>query len=276
MSATSGYYNPAGQGWRLAYSLVTLAHELASVYGDQLTCLGTVGDAVHATENMSSDHNPFVRDPAAPSIGIVRAIDFGGPNALLMSVREHIWTLYAARDSRVYGYGYAKGCSDNLINNWGLPFGTHVDTGDAGHLHISVTQVNGNNPSAGGYVAAIDSTAPWGFAGLTPSGGGTPIPEDEMTAADVWGFGIPVPGLGPAVGDTAGDLLATIRTMLSTIESQNDTTLAAVKAVAPTVDINALATAIVKQLPSTGTGPTADDIAKLTVALLGQKLGATS
>lgn len=176
MSATSGFYAPAGQGWRLAYSLVTLAHELADVYGDQLTCLGTVGDAAHAAENMSSDHNPFILDPSEPSIGIVRAIDFGGSDALLKSIRQQIWNLYAASDPRVYVFGYGKGCSDNLINNWGLPFATHVDTGDAGHLHVSVTQMNGYTPSPSGYVAAIDSTASWGFDGNDPSGGGTPIP----------------------------------------------------------------------------------------------------
>lgn len=163
MSATGGYYSPAGPGWRLAYSLVTLAHELGTVYGDTLTCLGTVGDASHANEDMSSDHNPFIRDPHEPSIGIVRAIDFGGPNAVLQQIRAHVWNMYAETDQRLYEYGYSKGTDDNLINNWGLPFGTHVDMGDANHLHISVTQLDGYHPSPNGYVAAIDSTAPWEF-----------------------------------------------------------------------------------------------------------------
>lgn len=183
---TSGLYAPAGPGWRLAGSLIVLAHELDAAYGDTLTCLGTVGDAAHAAENMASDHNPFIRDPREPSIGIVRAIDIGGPDILLRSIRVDIWNLYADLDPRLYEFGYAKGCSDNLINNWGVPFRTHVDTGDAGHLHVSVTQADGNHPSAAGYDPAIDSGNSWGFL-TTPvpsNDGATQLTENEDDMAD--------------------------------------------------------------------------------------------
>jgi hypothetical protein len=138
----------SGSGWRLAGCLTQLDHEIAAAHPD-FTCLGTLGNAVHMAEGTTSDHNPFVPDPAS-GLGIGRAIDIGGPDAGLRQLRQQIWSLYAAQDDRVFHFGYAKGCADNLINNWGLPFRTHVDSGDAGHLHISVTQVNGNHPSAGG------------------------------------------------------------------------------------------------------------------------------
>lgn len=162
----------SGPGWRLAASLVTLGNEIRATRPN-LTCLGTLGNLAHQLEGTASDHNPFVKD--AKGVGVVRAIDIGGPDADLRALRQHLWVLYAQQDPRVYRFGYMKGCSDNLINNWGLPFGVHIDTGDAGHLHISVTQVNGNNPSAAGYVSAIDSTASWGLSSATFSGGGTTI-----------------------------------------------------------------------------------------------------
>jgi hypothetical protein len=152
----------SGDGWRLARSLIQLGHEVEAAHPD-FTCLGTIGNAAHVAEGTASDHNPFVKDPHT-GLGIVRAIDIGGPDRELKQLRHHLWSLYAAEDGRVYRFGYMKGCSDNLINNWGLPFGTHIDTGDVGHLHISVTQANGMNPSSGGYGAAIDETRSWGIS----------------------------------------------------------------------------------------------------------------
>lgn len=168
------YYAESGPGWRLARSLVQLATEVHAAHPD-FTCLGTIGDAAHAAENTSSDHNPFVVDPAT-GLGVVRAIDFGGPDAELKQLRQHLWQLYAAEFAPLWEFGYVKGTSDNLINNWGQPFSTHVDTGDAGHLHVSVTQVDGNHPTSSGYVAAIDLTTDWGVTPdvVTPTGGTNP------------------------------------------------------------------------------------------------------
>lgn len=181
----------AGNGWRLAGSLIQLGHEVAAAHPD-FTCLGTIGDQSHVTEGTASDHNPFVKDPRT-GVGIVRAIDIGGPDAELKALRQLLWQAYAETDNRVYEYGYMKGCSDNLINNWGLPFGTHVDGGDAGHLHVSVTQSNGNHPAANGYVAAIDDTRPWGItaAGLVAPASAATAPEP---AVKLW-QGYPVPAL---------------------------------------------------------------------------------
>lgn len=163
-----------GPGWRLAGSLITLGSEVSKAHPD-FTCLGTIGDAAHVGEGVESDHNPFVLDPHT-GIGIVRAIDIGGPDAELKQLRAYLWNLYAESDNRLYEFGYVKGCSDNLINNWGLPFNVHIDTGDAGHLHISVTQTDGNHPSAAGYVAAIDDPRTWGITpdAVTPAGGNNP------------------------------------------------------------------------------------------------------
>lgn len=163
-----------GAGWRLAESLITLGHEISAAHPD-FTCLGTLGNASHAAEGVQSDHNPFIKDPTS-GLGIVRAIDIGGPDAELKQLRQHLWERYAAQDTRLYRFGYVKGTSDNLINSWGLPFSTHVDLGDASHVHISVTQKDGNHPSAAGYVSDIDRTDPWGVTPnvVTPPGGHNP------------------------------------------------------------------------------------------------------
>lgn len=163
-----------GATWRLANSLVQLGAEIAAAHPDFI-CLGTVGDAAHVSEGTSSDHNPFIKDPIS-GLGIVRAIDIGGPDAELQALQDHLWSLYAAEFPPLWRYGYALGTSRNLINNWGLPFSTHKDTGDASHLHVSVTQLDGNHPSAAGYVTHIDDVTPWGVTPnvVTPPGGHNP------------------------------------------------------------------------------------------------------
>jgi hypothetical protein len=182
----------SGTGWRLAGCLIQLGHEVEAAHPD-FTCLGTLGNAAHAAEGTGSDHNPFIKDPRS-GLGIVRAIDIGGPDNELRQLRQLLWSLYAQQDDRVFRFGYMKGCSDNLINNWGLPFGTHIDTGDAGHLHISVTQGNGNHPTPSGYVASLDDTRSWGVSSAvgplsagslvngnsSPPPGGVPWPGPQL------------------------------------------------------------------------------------------------
>lgn len=180
----------SGAGWRLAGSLIELANEISAAH-PHLTCLGTLGDAAHVNEGTSSDHNPFIKDPHT-GLGIVRAIDIGGPDAELVALEQHIFALYAAKFVPLWEYGYGLGTSKNLINNWGLPLRTHVQTGDAGHLHISVTQANGNSPSASGYVAAIDDRRSWGVAAISaPPAPAPPAPSPAHVALPPWPAFIP-------------------------------------------------------------------------------------
>lgn len=162
-----------GSGWRLAGSLITLGGEIGQHY-PTLTCLGTLGDSEHQAEGTASDHNPWIKDPHG--VGVVRAIDVGGDQLLLKQLRQHLWSLYAMQDDRLFQAGYVKGCDDNLINDDGLPFGVHVDDGDADHLHISVTR------SGDAYVAAIDSTRTWGLGAQLLDAGNTPEEEDDDVA----------------------------------------------------------------------------------------------
>lgn len=202
------FYAETGPGWRLAGSLIQLATEIHAA-DPAFTCLGTIGNAEHAAQGTASDHNPFIVGP--DGLGIVRAIDIGGTDAQLRELRKILWNAYAETDNRLYEFGYIKGCSDNLINDWGLPFGTHIDTGDAGHLHISVTQRDGNNPSAAGYVAAIDDRRTWniGAGVITGQGGGTPVPAPAPVPAGPklhQGAAWPGPGLSFGPGDYFGPI----------------------------------------------------------------------
>lgn len=155
-----GYYSDHGNGWRLATSLMVLATELTIKY-PSVTCLGTMGDASHAAQGTSTDHMPWVIDP--DGIGVVRAIDIGGPPEVQQAIFNRLKDLYALHDPRLYFYGYIH--KDGVITNWSTDNGVHDNPGDDGHVHVSVTQANGGNPVMGrsGYVPAIDSPLPWGF-----------------------------------------------------------------------------------------------------------------
>lgn len=174
------YWSTSGKGWRLARSLIQLSNEL-EVAWPQLTRLGTIGDASHAAQGTSSDHNPFVTDP--DGVGVVRAMDLGGDPEILLGLRAHLYSLGASAFPPLWPYGYLKG-PDSQGNAWPIGTGWNANTGDEGHLHISVTQPNGYRPVGGaaGYLPAIDSTQSWGIANALPS----PESEDEdMTAEEL-------------------------------------------------------------------------------------------
>ena len=170
-------FSPHPGGFLLAPCLQQLCQQLEDhpYYGPRLTNLGEVGDARHQSEGTSSDHNPFIHHGGDR---YVRAIDLGGPHSDLLRLQHwfnHHW--YAHEDERVYPYGYAKG-PDDQITTWFGGGDTHTNSGDEGHLHISVTQRDGNNPSADGWVPALDSRDDWSLPhpenddDETPAGGG--------------------------------------------------------------------------------------------------------
>jgi len=174
-----GYYSEGdGSGWRLARSLITLAREAEQAFPD-VTCLGTVGDTRHAGQGLGSDHNPFVTDPAT-GVGVVRAIDLGGPHEQLLALRTRLYELGTARFGPLWQFGFLKG-PDSTGCNWPIGTGWNHQTGDEGHLHVSVTQANGWNPVAGpsGYLAAIDSTTSWGIVAAPNDTSTPPIEEDD-------------------------------------------------------------------------------------------------
>lgn len=160
-------YNRGGGTWRTARALDTLAGEIAAKFPD-LTCLGTIGDLAHQSQDTYSDHNPVVKDPVTGQ-GIVRAVDVGGNPAELKLLETHLNALYNAGDPRLKNFGYTH--MNGLVTVWDDNPGTalHSDPGDDGHLHISLTQAT--YPSTpGGYVPAIDSTVSWQVANI-----GTPL-----------------------------------------------------------------------------------------------------
>lgn len=157
-------------GYVLAPCLQQLAQEIAThPRYRNLTNLGELGDTSHWQEGSASDHVPFIIGPgnsAYPGTGYVRAIDLGGPGTLQAEMRNFIQAHYAHRDARMYPYGYVH--MNNYVTTW---FGTglHYDPGDVGHLHISVTQRDGANPSPSGWVPALDSRAGWGLSTPQPT-----------------------------------------------------------------------------------------------------------
>lgn len=207
MTALQGYYS-AGDGVyrRLAYSLQRLCAEVAVRWPD-ITNLGTFGDVGHAAQGALSDHNAIWQAPGSGTL-ICRAVDFGGPYDQLMELRDHLYGLGAARFGPLWSFGYLKG-PDSHGCAWPIGSGWNNNTGDEGHLHVSVTQVDGYNPVGGtaGYVPAIDSTESWGIAdgtGLTglalnatPVAPAPIIEEDDMAQTIIVGKGervtIPLP-----------------------------------------------------------------------------------
>lgn len=150
----------------LAPCLQVLCAEIAASPKYQvLTNLGEIGDERHKGQGTASDHNPFVVHNGK---GYIRAIDLGGDRATLLALRDELFALYRGKDRRVYPYGYFKG-PDSLINDWPPGTGWHVDTGDEGHLHISVGQADGYNPSAGGWIRALEDRSPWGIGQPKPA-----------------------------------------------------------------------------------------------------------
>lgn len=150
------YTSSWGEGIILAPCLQALCKEIAQRYPAAVN-VGEIGDASHTTEGYGSDHNPFITHNGRR---YVRAIDIGGPVAIQQALFEFIQARYEAHDSRVWPYGYVH--MNNQITTW-FGTGTHYDAGDVGHLHISVTQANGNHPSPSGWVSALDRTDGWGL-----------------------------------------------------------------------------------------------------------------
>lgn len=189
MTALQGYYNPGdGVRRRLAYSLQRLCAEVA-VWRPDITNLGTFGDISHAVMGAYSDHNAVWQAPGSDTL-ICRAVDFGGPYEQLMELRARLYLLGSARFGPLWSFGYLKG-PDSKGCAWPIGSGWNNNSGDEGHLHVSVTQTDGYNPVAGtaGYVPAIDSTESWGLAAVPGLSGlaltATPIAAPEAQEDDV-------------------------------------------------------------------------------------------
>lgn len=174
MAATlPGLYSAGGPGWYLAHSLQTLAAEIAQGF-PRVSCLGTIGDTAHQAEDYSSDHNPFIKAPNG--LGVCRAIDLAGPAGDLDILQDHFLAMYRTFDARLYEFGYFH--RNNIVSNWppSVPGSVRFDAGDVGHLHLSVTQRDGNHPGPAGYLPIIDSSAPWGVWAPPPPPPPAPIP----------------------------------------------------------------------------------------------------
>lgn len=166
---TYTYSTQFGDGIYLAPCLQRLCWEIAHhPEFSQLTNLGEIGDTSHQSQGYSSDHNPFIihQTRGGRVRRLVRAIDLGGDPKVLLRLRHHLNMMYATGDKRLWEYGYMKG-PDDKITSWVSPpagrIELHVDSGDEGHLHISVTQADGYHPSPNGWVRALAYRRDWGL-----------------------------------------------------------------------------------------------------------------
>lgn len=203
------YTSSYGPDVILAPCLQVLCSEIAVRYPDAIN-LGEIGDSTHKGEGVGSDHNPFITHGGK---GYVRAIDIGGSQAIQSALFAFFQRVYAARDPRVYPYGYAH--KDNVITTW-FGTGTHTDAGDVGHLHISVTQANGNSPSSAGWVSALDSRAPWGLATTADTGDELDMDTKTLQAAVI---GAPIRNPDTKNNDTLGERVLDIERDMDKVKS---------------------------------------------------------
>lgn len=146
---------------------------------------GGIGDATHASR--SSDHNPWIKKPPPPSMGIVRATDTDVNGIDAAWFAEHIRKRGAAGDPRLINGGYVifnRRITTPDWKGWKVYTGTNPHTS---HVHVSFTRD----------LAEFDLSLPWGITTTTSEDDMTPeqarmlaeVHEQLATPTSMWGGG---------------------------------------------------------------------------------------
>lgn len=128
--------------WKRCKALVKLVSQINAGWpGRDTSSDGSIGDAEHASR--SSDHNPFIIDPA-DKVGVVRAQDIDEDlNATTHSLRSVVDAIVASKDDRVLYIIYeGRICRSYPAHGlkaweWGKYTGKNAHKH---HAHISVKQ----------------------------------------------------------------------------------------------------------------------------------------
>jgi hypothetical protein len=150
----------SGVGWRLADSLVTLAHQLDDLWPTGGPTDGTIGDAAHSARR--SDHNPN-DNRVVTALDVDEVVEDRG--AALVAA------LVAARDPRVKYIIHEGQIIRSYARSGTIPWEPSPYTGSnphSGHVHISVS----------GLVVRYDDPSPWNLTGLVAG-------EDPMASISV-------------------------------------------------------------------------------------------
>lgn len=171
--------------WRNSRATMKLRDELNAIFPARSKASdGTIGDAAHATR--TSDHNPWVPDPAGIVDGVVTAIDLTDDDKVgadmakvvkyLTQVSRDPRIKYIIHEGRIYSSYPANGAPAWAARAYGGP------NGHFKHIHVSVNEEPHH----------FDSAADWGLAKAfeTPAAPKPParpvIPTTPAPAAENW------------------------------------------------------------------------------------------
>jgi hypothetical protein len=227
--------------WRVARSLDQLLAQINAAHPNRSKAAdGSIGDAAHAASK--SEHNP-------DSNGVVRARDFTHDPARGFDAHAMADALIASRDPRIL-YVISRGrIASSVVQPWRWRAYTGTNRHDH-HAHVSVVA----EPRL------YDSTRPWRITDRTtpPTKGDDDVTPDDIKAiaAAVWATPVPRPGNTPAsAGAQLGGAninayraLAIVRAMQGDDVELIAAVTKAVKAAAPSVNVDELARSIVRQL----------------------------
>lgn len=170
--------------WRLARSLIQLRKEIDEAFPKRSKASdGALGDAAHASR--SSDHNPWVKDPAGIVGGIVTAIDVTDDDASGADMRKLVhWLTTVSRDPRIKYLIHERRIYSSYPTSSSPAWAARPYSGvnaHAHHLHISVNSTPNrfDDGDRWGVVAAWFEQKP------TPDPGNAP----RWPLPDGWYFG---------------------------------------------------------------------------------------
>lgn len=155
--------------WRMCTAATTLRAETNTRWPRRDKASdGGIGDAAHASR--SSDHNPWIKKPPPPNMGVVRATDTDVDGIDAAWFAEHVRLLGAAGDPRLTGGGYVifnRRITTQDWKGWKVYSGSNPHTA---HVHVSFTR----DP------AGFDLDRPWGIAAAA-----TPTPTADPEAPEM-------------------------------------------------------------------------------------------
>lgn len=145
--------------WRNCRATLALRDELDTLFPNRSKASdGTIGDAAHASR--TSDHNPWVRDPAGIVDGVVTAIDLTDDDKSGADMAKVVTYLTQVSHDKRIKYLIHEGRIYSSYPVGGTPaWAARPYSGPNGHFHHLHVSVN-SDP------ASFDDGRPWGIAAV--------------------------------------------------------------------------------------------------------------